>query len=681
MTRCSHWLVGLLLAALATEVRADPVALHDAEIVVDRVLEAGFDTELALALRAATDLRASAPVAGSARVTLRSRLDHDPADRVPVLYDGAVPNGARRIRFTVPWVRSGRYELTLETASDHGRSATSFEVEVRSRLGLQLELDRAHHAPGEVVHWRAQAFREGSTQPAAAVPLRVIVRGAGGAEHRSRVVSDAFGQVSGRHPVAADAPAHVLSVRVEGPEVEAVRETRIAPTALGAPRPSRSPPARRNLPPPDTGELGGIPAIYGSGERIDVPCPAGDGFGTVTILRNETALASTVCRRAGEVGSLATPGGVFGPLSVRRSLLPRYDDGGRRRRPTHQTGRVTMQPARLDVDVRMDDGLITVGVHDADGAPVADAALHVRVVDEAVASWMEPTPTLFEAARESQEHPGWEVARPLTANPALDRARAEDKRGRRLFQTLRRGLVTVPGAVPLEAPGSIVATRLGDQSPTVDAWGRVFSWRYLAALDPGMNRDRLAWWVTIQRAELLEDRMQKRPGASLHHFLRRGRTDLTPFVGEASYLATDGWGRDFTVRTDRATGRVTLVAPGADGMVGTPDDISHWIVFFPRPDGHGMGFAGGGASCFCRASPVLQMSRWSGGGYRTSEHDLTTHAHTALWVAGARTDAEGRWRAPLALVPSTSGWRVVVDVVTREGATGEWTEVVAPRAD
>src|SRR5690606_21842729 len=188
----------LALAALALPAGAAaggapaPAArvLHDAAVVTDSALTRGARATVHVAVTGARSLRDSRPVAGaSVELALAAAPAPAPAPaaagtppaaaapRERALAAGTTDRrGHLTLRFTVPPVAPGPYELVVRTRSPHGQGVTRRAVTVEDRALLHLRTDRGVYEPGQTIRWRVTALGGADAHPLAGEEIELTVR-------------------------------------------------------------------------------------------------------------------------------------------------------------------------------------------------------------------------------------------------------------------------------------------------------------------------------------------------------------------------------------------------------------------------------------------------------------------------------------------------------------------------
>ncbi|HLU66460.1 MAG TPA: MG2 domain-containing protein [Kofleriaceae bacterium] len=245
----------LALAALALPAGAAaggapaPAArvLHDAAVVTDSALTRGARATVHVAVTGARSLRDSRPVAGaSVELALAAAPAPAPAPaaagtppaaaapRERALAAGTTDRrGHLTLRFTVPPVAPGPYELVVRTRSPHGQGVTRRAVTVEDRALLHLRTDRGVYEPGQTIRWRVTALGGADAHPLAGEEIELTVRDPRGTSiWRGSQKLPRSGMIAGAVPLGEDlvTGSYRLTARlreIEAREQVVVRDIRL----------------------------------------------------------------------------------------------------------------------------------------------------------------------------------------------------------------------------------------------------------------------------------------------------------------------------------------------------------------------------------------------------------------------------------------------------------------------
>ncbi len=634
-------IAGALLVALATVGLVAPAhattPLHDAELVVDRVLISGQRATLQVGIWGATAPRDGRYLPGEVTITLlRPSEDRStsPAGASPVphrwtlLTRKTLPAQLTTVDFEVPNVSKGSdYLLEIATRSAAGQSTRELSVRVTQRDTALVWLDRTTIEPTDRIRWSVRLWQPASTLPLADFPVTVRLEGPRGVSVPvGSFQTDRFGSVTGETRMPEDAVdgRYRIVAAARGHETPAQFRVATAKFAPNRPRKAPAPVDPMEEPKPRNKRLMPLSShVIASGAALEVPCPESHDVARVSMLHSGAAVASAACVDGAKTATVTPPAGLFGLVGLRQTAQNRFERQGRLKR---DKAWAFVMPQRLKVTlVEGADGL-TVQVVDPAGKPVEAASVAASVIDEGLAlpwkktamehllavdgtiqrlvrgvplsAWTKtPTAERVRALRRQMAgQNSWpEVAKPRVELPARERLAAELARVRDIRSALKRTLPRRAGAAPGEhSVRALLLEADWKEDALATPWGKHVTWSYLTALDPTLTRDSLAQHVTRTRLELWDRRLHKRPAASRQHFFARKRTDLDPFIGSSGYLRVDGWGHAFVATASDRT--VELRAPGKDGQLGTADDVAASISFDGGVGAGGIGSAGSGFS-------------------------------------------------------------------------------------
>lgn len=194
---CAHFFMH------AGQAHAEPVILHDVELIADSELIRGTEATVYVATRGATDLTESRPLANaevsltlaSAAKTARTAVDLATAR--------TRDDGTAVLRFDVPRaLAEGAYVLIVRTRSQHGQGEHRQSVTVSDATTLHVRTDRGIYRPGQTLRWRVSAVNTANAHPLAEVPVEVSITDPNGtAIWSGRVQSNATGMVHGEVPL------------------------------------------------------------------------------------------------------------------------------------------------------------------------------------------------------------------------------------------------------------------------------------------------------------------------------------------------------------------------------------------------------------------------------------------------------------------------------------------------
>jgi hypothetical protein len=207
----------VFLALLVTPglARADEeVVLHDTDVAVDRVLVIGTQSTLYAAVTGATDLDERRPLAGAAVDVALA-----PAKQAPVALAHAETgaDGQAVVRFRVPRLPDGSYELRVHTRSAYGEDTVTRTVGLVESVHVHLRVDRPEYRPGQAIRWRVAALNGADAHPIADLPVDVAITDPRGTEiWRGRVTTGPTGMSAGAIPLADDLLLGIYTVRARG---------------------------------------------------------------------------------------------------------------------------------------------------------------------------------------------------------------------------------------------------------------------------------------------------------------------------------------------------------------------------------------------------------------------------------------------------------------------------------
>jgi hypothetical protein len=148
---------------------------HETTLSTSTEFFAGSEAAIRCAVRGVKSLLET--VALPASVTVRMRV----ADKVQTLYTGRTgADGVVAVRFKVPEVPAGNYELEVQTKSTLGQETLKRSISVRSAARVLLTTDKPLYQPGQTIHIRALALRSFDLAPAGNNELTLEVEDAKG---------------------------------------------------------------------------------------------------------------------------------------------------------------------------------------------------------------------------------------------------------------------------------------------------------------------------------------------------------------------------------------------------------------------------------------------------------------------------------------------------------------------
>lgn len=461
--------------------------------------------------------------------------------------------------------------------------------------------------------------------------------------------------------------------------------------------------------------------------------PTPDAPVVVSLVKAGSPVASTLAQvdaKGRLSASLVPPRGLFGLMSVRAQAVG-WDPARAALLRHSAQATLFVRPDRLEVSVegagRFRPGAkadLAVSVLDREGNPVPGAGLAASVVDERVLS-LDPAKKdiveLLEARSvEDAEQAGLRFVDLLTGEEprdrlaaraivdalprsapmpsieiaAFDRWQRELNRIQEVRKTSYDTLVRDASAVGVRREGKWVFRRTLDdvlasagwaddkrQTP----WRRALDWRYAQTLDPSYTFEAVARRMAADRLQELAVRLRDKRRRTRKRLHRPGRTETLQTFAKGGvvepWMVTDPWGREVRVqRLDspalpRPKPYISLVSRGPDGKLGTSDDIRYDDVYDEGANGSGgLGMVGYGAGGGGFAMAGRRMARprvmLGAAGAKGQVAVRKRFDETVLWVAGVRTDANGRAPLEVSLADSVTGWSVEVEAVSQRGAVG-----------
>lgn len=143
--------------------------LHDTFVFLPEDVVAGTDVALRVLVTTPASLTDDRPIEGA---TVRIALEGAPGGTLPLFEGKTDARGLVTPRVRFPEVPDGKATLWILTVSPFGHQDITQELDIRAaRSALLLTTDKPLYQPGQVVHLRALALREGSLKPAAAADL------------------------------------------------------------------------------------------------------------------------------------------------------------------------------------------------------------------------------------------------------------------------------------------------------------------------------------------------------------------------------------------------------------------------------------------------------------------------------------------------------------------------------
>lgn len=498
--------------------------------------------------------------------------------------------------------------------------------------------------------------------------------------------------------------------------------------------------------------------VAAPGEDLEVPCDPAPGFQLVSLLDARASVAAAWCESGATHVTLRVPQGEWGLRTVRRVWVSRSPGrvapafahahparAKRARRQTRETRGAYVfiaPPPPLAIDLAWSPRAgastpLAARVTDAQGRPVAGAAVRVRVVEAVVAELSEAPRALGDHA--ATERPAGPRSRPRWAGlfrqtsytprdlqaveavlrsadpprlvgaklivPAHQRWADEGERLSVLYDDLVRRATKRPGAVDALSPVAILrgpppttphagpsraasARRQRAVRRARDPWGRPPTWAYVSLRHPRLTAQRLAGDVTSRRLDAMERRLRQRRlfwrRAFLGRHARPPEVVLARALRGAAWMTADGWGTRIVARIvgeGVADGELELRAAGPDRTLDTADDQVRVSVL----EAPGRGWSTSCSPDYC--SHAHSMPAYGRVGQLTGVSVLdpggvplpTAYDPTLVWAPDLVTGPDGRVSLPVlvpAVAPETTRWRVEVEAWTAEGATGR---VVARR--
>lgn len=213
--------MGVSSAGLAA---AEPVVLHDTDVVVDRVLVAGAEATVWVSGRGATGLFDGHPESGSAV---------DVKLGATVVAHGVTDAGGELVaRFVVPRLAPGPLKLIVYRA---GADPVERAVTIAERTHLHVRLDRPDYRPGQTLRWRVTALSAADAHPLGRAPVEVTVADPRGtAVWRGRVTTGATGMIAGEVPLADDLLLGEYTVKAEAGGATASEQAEVRAYVLPA---------------------------------------------------------------------------------------------------------------------------------------------------------------------------------------------------------------------------------------------------------------------------------------------------------------------------------------------------------------------------------------------------------------------------------------------------------------
>ena len=551
-----------------------------------------------------------------------------------------------------------------------------------------------------------------------------------------RCVEDAFGSVSGRAAGKRGLYTAVLDVSYgfDDPESEPPDPEPLRLLARAVTKDGRKATVELEVPvtlEPVPRVVRVIEPVVEPGQTVQVEgvWPGSEGALVATLLRRGAPVASATATRGPDGhlrASLVAPAGVFGLATVRLAEPAWSLD----ETPFARTAEASVYLLPTRLDVRLDaetrhrpgeDATVRVRVTDPDGRPLEGVGLAASAVDERVLALSPPRPSLAAVLRMSDIGGAGEAGielldlldreQPTAAErllvraiidalppamiepwvhlPGAERFLAEHERLTGLEEPLVTGLVQTPGAVfearsgetRLLVSAAAALERSGwTQADCLTPWGDPLSIEYLRELNPGLDLETLALTTGWLRMEAVADLVLNRsidfgnysvpPAVALEHLLA---SEEIP-----EHLRTDAWGQPWLVRAARRGLRLDLVSKGADGLLGTRDDLVTYGVFGTEVLGlvRGRGYGGlgsrgvgvgGGGVAHAHGSGHASVLRAPGPMQVAIRKRFD---ETVLWAAGIRTDAQGFANLDVPLADSITGFEVAVEALSPLGAVG-----------
>ena len=195
-------LVCLLLAGGSSRADGSPVTLQDTDVVVDAQLVRDAEATVYVAVSASTGLRESRPVDKAAVKVSLEKPDGKSLGLMAQEETGSA--GSALVRFRVPRVTPGKYQLVISASSRYGDETIRRDVQVSDKTVLHLRTDRGVYKPGQKIRWRVTAL-SGADAHAFAGDVEVVVKDPRGtAIWRDKVRTDDTGMIAGELPLGDD---------------------------------------------------------------------------------------------------------------------------------------------------------------------------------------------------------------------------------------------------------------------------------------------------------------------------------------------------------------------------------------------------------------------------------------------------------------------------------------------
>jgi len=213
-------LVPLAFVIIASSVRAEPLRLHDTDLVRDKsAVAARAWTTAVVTTWAAIDpsTREALPdaVVSAWVVALGAKTDVIPRDAV-VVKTGADGNAIVRVRAPAS---EGSYQLVIDTRSRWGGDRLVRPLIVVSRRLLVLRTDRSWYQPGQTIRWRTTLLEATDAHPVAGAEVTLELRDRKGTLLWREVArGDAHGMASGTLPMSPTTVGHVTLMATAGSE-------------------------------------------------------------------------------------------------------------------------------------------------------------------------------------------------------------------------------------------------------------------------------------------------------------------------------------------------------------------------------------------------------------------------------------------------------------------------------
>jgi A-macroglobulin TED domain/MG2 domain/Alpha-2-macroglobulin family len=247
---------------------ADRVVFHDTTVVVDRHLIRGTEASAYVSVQGTSDLDHSRPLPGAEVVLALEAKEGARTVARPLATATTDARGEVVVRFRVPDLAPGRYQLVVRTRSALGTGAVRQPVDVTSTLLLHLRTDRPIYKPGQRLRWRVSVLGAADAHPKAGVPVELVIADPRRTKiWRGRVSTDGTGMASGDLPLGDDLVlgSYSLSASADGASTEEwvkVQELVLPPFSVEIKPDSRGPLA------PGARLQGEVVAAYPYGEPV-----------------------------------------------------------------------------------------------------------------------------------------------------------------------------------------------------------------------------------------------------------------------------------------------------------------------------------------------------------------------------------------------------------------------------